>query len=43
MYFCGKNPYRNISFEKEAYDNQSNLDYLTKRKRFEWFKYVFNK
>jgi hypothetical protein len=24
--------YRNISFEKEAYDNESNLDYLSHRK-----------
>lgn len=41
MYFWGKNPYRSISFEKEAYDNQNNFEYLLKRKRFEWFKYVF--
>lgn len=26
--------YRNISFEREAYDNQYNYDYLKSRKRF---------
>lgn len=32
--------YRNISFEKEAYDNQENLDYLKQRKLFSFFKYT---
>ena len=31
--------YRNISFEKEAYDNQENLEYLKTRKIFSFFKY----
>lgn len=31
--------YRNISFEQEAYDNQSNLDYIKTRKHFTWIKY----
>lgn len=29
--------YRNIWFEKEAYLNAKNLDYLSTRKRFAWF------
>ena len=28
--------YRNLKFEKEAYDNQDNLDYLKTRKKFAW-------
>jgi hypothetical protein len=29
-----------ISFEKEAYDNDDNLEYLETRKRFSWIKYI---
>ena len=32
--FIDKNAYRNISFEKEAYKHQNDLDYLNKRKLF---------
>lgn len=28
------NAYRNISFEREAYENETNLNYLAKRRRF---------
>lgn len=31
--------YRNISFEREAYQNQFNLNYLNKRKLFSFIKY----
>jgi hypothetical protein len=31
--------YRNISFEKEAYANESNLAYLKTRRRFNFMKY----
>lgn len=31
--------YRNISFEKEAYENEMNLDYLKSRKPYGWMKY----
>lgn len=31
--------YRAISFEKEAYENESNMDYLSTRKHYAWFKY----
>lgn len=31
--------YKSIAFEQEAYDNQSNLEYLNNRKHFCWLKY----
>lgn len=31
--------YKNISFEKEAYENQRDLNYLKKRRLFAFFKY----
>lgn len=37
--FINKNAYRNISFEKEAYSNENNLEYLKTRKHFaQWRK-----
>ena len=33
------NAYRNLSFEKEAYDNQDNLTYLDSRPMFGWWEY----
>ena len=33
-----KDAYRNLSFEREAYENQGNLEYLKERKHFSWFK-----
>ena len=36
----GKNAYRNISFEREAYENENNLNYLKNRKFWAWLKYV---
>lgn len=41
----GKNKemaYRDISFEKEAYQFQANEDYLKKRKLYSWVKFVKN-
>ena len=32
--------YKNISFEKEAYINDNNIDYLKHRKIYSWFKYL---
>lgn len=32
--------YRSVSFEREAYDNEDNMEYLKTRKRYAWFKYV---
>lgn len=42
-YLKYKNPdlaYRNISFEREAYDNDQNLDYLKKRKIWSFISYL---
>ena len=33
--------YRNISFEREAYTNQADKNYLKNRKRFAWIKYIY--
>ena len=38
--FMKGNAYHNISFEREAYSNQKNLDYLKERKWFVWIKYL---
>ena len=35
--------YMNVSFEKEAYSNQYDIAYLSKRKRFAWIKYLKQK
>jgi len=32
--------YSSIPFEKEAYSNQYNLEYLDKRKRWNWTKFI---
>lgn len=34
------NAYRNISFEREAYANDDNLNYLQTRKRFAFINYI---
>lgn len=36
-----KTAYRDISFEKEAFMNESDKDYISKRKRFNWTKYIW--
>lgn len=33
--------YRSISFEREAYSNESDMDYLKKRRIFSFWKYLF--
>lgn len=38
IFRMNSSPYRNIMFEKEAYGNQDNLNYLKTRKRFNYFK-----
>lgn len=32
--------YHDVSFEEEAYNNDSNLNYLKERKRYAWIKYI---
>ena len=34
------NAYRNISFEREAYANQRNLEYLKSRRHYAWRHYI---
>lgn len=43
QYRNSKQAYYNISFEREAYANQNNLDYLKSRKRFSFIKYLKGK
>lgn len=38
--FDFKKAYRNISFEREAYDNEFDIDYLENRERFNFGKYL---
>ena len=40
MCFKPHEAYRNISFEREAYRNQGNLQYLSNRKHYAWIKYI---
>ena len=35
--------YYSISFEREAYTNQYDLDYCNNRKKYSWVKYLLNK
>lgn len=39
--FFKDNAYRNISFEREAYSNEDNLDYLKTRKWYSFLKYIY--
>ena len=39
-YRYGKDSYRNLSFEKEAYDNDDYLEYLSTRDAFAWWWYI---
>ena len=41
LFVYGKDAYRNLSFEREAYTNEANPDYLKTRKFWAWFKYIF--
>jgi len=38
-----KKAYRNISFEREAYDNEANTGYLNSRRCFAWIHYIKTK
>lgn len=35
--------YRNISFEREAYENETDDEYLENRRAFAWIHYINNK
>ena len=41
IYFDAYKAYRNISFEREAYHNEANLNYLPGRSRFVFIKYLW--
>lgn len=43
LFFYGGKAYYNISFEREAYNNEKNFNYLSERSHFSWLKYVFQK
>ncbi len=43
LLFYGKEAYRNLSFEREAYDNQLNEDYLANSGYFEWLHFLILK
>lgn len=40
--FYGAKAYENISFEREAYANDSKMTYLKKRKRYNWVHLILN-
>ena len=40
-FIVGNNAYRKISLEQEAYDNESDPQYLDDRMAFSWIKYLF--
>ncbi|MCW5517917.1 hypothetical protein [Muriicola sp. Z0-33] len=40
IYFDSYKAYQNISFEREAYRNEKNMDYLKERKPLSFFKYL---
>lgn len=41
IYNNWNNAYRNISFEQEAYSNESNLRYIKKRPRWAFLNYIY--
>lgn len=40
FYYPDYKPYDYMSFEKEAYDNEHDVNYPKTRKHFSWFKYI---
>lgn len=41
--FYGAQAYENISFEREAYGNDEDLEYLNTRVRYNWFRLIIKK
>lgn len=41
VYRDTKKAYFNISFEREAYQNQHDFEYIKNRKKYSWFKLIF--
>jgi len=42
IYFDSYKAYQNMSFEREAYHNEKNLEYLNNRKAFSFIKYLWS-
>lgn len=42
LLFHGRKSYYNVSFEREAYDNDADFHYLENRKPYNWLKYLWN-
>lgn len=40
LFFYGKEAYYNISFEREAYANENDYEYLKNRRFWAWLKYL---
>ena len=40
IYLDTKKAYFNISFEREAYQNQHDFEYIKNRKKYSWFKLI---
>ena len=40
IFVNGSEAYRSLSFEREAYDNDDNQEYLKTRKTYSWLKYI---
>ena len=38
--FMKGNAYRNISFEREAFDRQNEIDYCEYREKYAWIRYL---
>jgi len=43
LFKYGGYAYINLSFEREAFANDKNLEYLKTRKNYAWVKYIFHK
>lgn len=41
LYLDGYKAYQNISFEREAYQNEKNMEYLKERSIFNFIKYIW--
>ena len=41
LFYWKIRPYRSLSYEQEAYNNEENFKYQETRKRFTWKKYIF--
>lgn len=41
VYPFSSKAYKNISFEREAYQHEADYDYLSSRKKFNWLKRIF--